>query len=58
MTQFRTENGRIRRIESADLPKTIIGKIRRVELRQAALQRGVGERQQRDFWEEDLYKPE
>ena len=58
MTQFRTENGRIRRIEFADLPNTIIGKIRRVELRQAALQRGVGERQQRDFWEEDLYKPE
>ncbi len=44
---------RIRRIEFADLPKTISGKIRRVELRAAETQprtaRGVTE-----FWEEDF----
>ncbi len=46
---------RIRRIEFADLPKTISGKIRRVELRgqettrTAAASRGVTE-----FWEEDF----
>jgi acetyl-CoA synthetase len=43
---------RIRRIEFADLPKTISGKIRRVELREAeteARERGVTE-----FWEEDF----
>jgi acetyl-CoA synthetase len=44
---------RIRRIEFADLPKTISGKIRRVELRAQELlsrdARGVTE-----FWEEDL----
>ncbi|MBX3501490.1 MAG: AMP-binding protein [Alphaproteobacteria bacterium] len=46
---------RIRRIEFADLPKTISGKIRRVELRTteagrvAARQRGAHE-----FWEEDF----
>jgi acetyl-CoA synthetase len=49
---------RVRRIEFADLPKTISGKIRRVELRQAELQRGVGERHEREFWEEDLHTPE
>ena len=44
---------RIRRVEFADLPKTISGKIRRVELRAQELlsrdARGVTE-----FWEEDL----
>jgi len=42
---------RIRRLEFAELPKTISGKIRRVELRghAAALQRGPHE-----FWEEDF----
>ena len=46
---------RIRRIEFADLPKTISGKIRRVELRDAETEtqtrtgRGVSE-----FWEEDF----
>jgi len=49
---------RVRRIEFADLPKTISGKIRRVELRQAELQRGVGARHAREFWEEDLHTPE
>jgi acetyl-CoA synthetase len=43
---------RIRRIEFADLPKTISGKIRRVELRRAEETRRV--RQELDFWEEDF----
>jgi acetyl-CoA synthetase len=44
---------RIRRIEFGDLPKTISGKIRRVELRaQEALSRDV--RGSTEFWEEDL----
>ncbi len=33
---------RIRRLEFTDLPKTISGKIRRVELRQAEAERGAG----------------
>ena len=46
---------RIRRIEFADLPKTISGKIRRVELRGAEQARGATvPRQVREFWEEDL----
>jgi len=44
---------RIRRLEFADLPKTISGKIRRVELRQAeagyAGQRPSGEYREEDF---------
>lgn len=46
---------RVRRLEFADLPKTISGKIRRVELRQAeerlakANQRGAGEYREEDF---------
>jgi acetyl-CoA synthetase len=44
---------RIRRIEFAELPKTISGKIRRVELRaQEALSRDT--RGVTEFWEEDL----
>ena len=46
---------RIRRIEFRDLPKTISGKIRRVELR--ALEQGrraAGERSMSEFWEEDF----
>jgi acetyl-CoA synthetase len=53
---------RIRRLEFADLPKTISGKIRRVQLRAreaerygeqpAATARGTAE-----FWEEDLFPP-
>jgi len=44
---------RIRRVEFADLPKTISGKIRRVELRaQEVLSRDV--RGVTEFWEEDL----
>ena len=49
---------RIRRIEFADLPKTISGKIRRVELRQAELDRSAGRgasgRYANEYWEEDL----
>jgi acetyl-CoA synthetase len=47
---------RIRRIEFADLPKTVSGKIRRVDLRRAELARELtaGARNQREFWEEDL----
>ena len=46
---------RIRRIEFAELPKTISGKIRRVELRRAENDRpGGGARRAREFWEEDF----
>ena len=46
---------RIRRIEFASLPKTISGKIRRVELRTAEQARGADQaRRPREFWEEDL----
>jgi len=44
---------RVRRIEFFDLPKTISGKIRRVELRQREAQRGEG-RAELEFWEEDF----
>jgi acetyl-CoA synthetase len=46
---------RIRRIEFANLPKTISGKIRRVELRklEAAREAG-GTRRAQEYWEEDL----
>lgn len=46
---------RIRRIEFAPLPKTISGKIRRVELRKDEEARAAGaSRRPREFWEEDL----
>ena len=46
---------RIRRIEFAELPKTISGKIRRVELRGAEHGRDLTEgRRTREFWAEDL----
>ena len=46
---------RIRRIEFASLPKTISGKIRRVELRQGESARAVmNERRAHEFWEEDF----
>jgi len=46
---------RVRRIEFAELPKTISGKIRRVELRkaEAAAQRS-GQRATLEFWEDDF----
>jgi acetyl-CoA synthetase len=46
---------RIRRLEFAALPKTISGKIRRVELRRLEQSRAVGAaRRPQEFWEEDL----
>jgi acetyl-CoA synthetase len=45
---------RVRRLEFADLPKTISGKIRRVELRETEQQRGGEERGVTEFWEEDF----
>jgi acetyl-CoA synthetase len=46
---------RIRRLEFAELPKTISGKIRRVELRTGeAERRAAGQRAEAEFWEEDF----
>jgi acetyl-CoA synthetase len=45
---------RIRRLEFADLPKTISGKIRRVDLRAAERDRPAGARRAGEFWEEDF----
>ena len=46
---------RIRRLEFTELPKTISGKIRRVELRAAeAERRAAGQRIEAEFWEEDF----
>jgi acetyl-CoA synthetase len=46
---------RIRRLEFAVLPKTISGKIRRVELRQREAARvAAGERGPREFWSDDV----
>jgi acetyl-CoA synthetase len=46
---------RVRRLEFAALPKTISGKIRRVELRKLeAARRAQGERGEREFWLEEL----
>jgi acetyl-CoA synthetase len=46
---------RIRRLEFAQLPKTISGKIRRVELRQSENDRNAGgARRAYEFWEEDF----
>ena len=45
---------RIRRIEFAELPKTISGKIRRVELRHRERQTAADPRGAGCFWEEDL----
>ncbi len=45
---------RIRRLEFKALPKTISGKIRRVELRNAELARASGGRNANEFWEEDF----
>jgi acetyl-CoA synthetase len=47
---------RIRRLEFADLPKTISGKIRRVELRLAEHDRSsASARRTHEFWEEDFH---
>jgi acetyl-CoA synthetase len=46
---------RIRRLEFSDLPKTISGKIRRVELRgHEAARRQAGEKGALEFFEEDF----
>jgi acetyl-CoA synthetase len=46
---------RVRRLEFAELPKTISGKIRRVQLRQAEDERRArGERGALEYWEEDF----
>jgi acetyl-CoA synthetase len=46
---------RVRRLEFAELPKTISGKIRRVELRKAeAAAQQSGKRAALEFWEEDF----
>jgi acetyl-CoA synthetase len=45
---------RIRRLEFAELPKTISGKIRRVDLRLFEKDRPDGVRRTREFWEEDF----
>ena len=46
---------RVRRLEFAPLPKTISGKIRRVELRRLEAERhGRGERGEREFWFDEL----
>ena len=46
---------RVRRLEFADLPKTISGKIRRVELRRAeAANRRDDKRAALEFWEDDF----
>jgi acetyl-CoA synthetase len=46
---------RVRRLEFAELPKTISGKIRRVELRALERERrGEGGRAPQEFWEEDF----
>jgi acetyl-CoA synthetase len=46
---------RVRRIEFAELPKTISGKIRRVELRQSEAAARQAERKgELEFWEEDF----
>ena len=45
---------RIRRIEFAELPKTISGKIRRVALREQEATRGGQARRPNEFWDEDI----
>jgi len=45
---------RVRRLEFADLPKTISGKIRRVELREQETGRSSDSRGVTEFWEEDF----
>jgi acetyl-CoA synthetase len=49
---------RVRRIQFADLPKTISGKIRRVELRRAEADQRGGQRAALEFWEEDFSENE
>jgi acetyl-CoA synthetase len=48
---------RIRRMEFLELPKTISGKIRRVELRRIETNRDLQVRRTSEFWEEDFALP-
>jgi acetyl-CoA synthetase len=49
----------VRRLEFAELPKTISGKIRRVELRRAeAANQQSGKRASLEFWEDDFSEAE
>jgi acetyl-CoA synthetase len=48
---------RVRRLEFSELPKTISGKIRRVELRTVEQTRLAGERRPLEFFEEDFERP-
>jgi len=46
---------RVRRLQFSDLPKTISGKIRRVELRRGEMERALGAgRMPGEYWEEDF----
>jgi acetyl-CoA synthetase len=46
---------RVRRLEFSDLPKTVSGKIRRVELRRREESRGpAGARRPLEFWQDDF----
>jgi acetyl-CoA synthetase len=45
---------RVRRIEFTELPKTISGKIRRVELREAEAARALDARRPLEWWEDDF----
>jgi acetyl-CoA synthetase len=45
---------RVRRIEFAELPKTISGKIRRAELRSNEAAKTASQRAAREFWEQDF----
>ncbi|GEJ56315.1 AMP-binding protein [Anaeromyxobacter diazotrophicus] len=45
---------RVRRLEFADLPKTISGKIRRVELRRAEAARSLESHGSQEFWQDDF----
>ena len=47
---------RVRRIQFSDLPKTISGKIRRVELRKSEETRTSSLRGPLEFWEEDFFE--
>jgi acetyl-CoA synthetase len=49
---------RIRRVEFAELPKTVSGKIRRVELRAFESERDLSIRRPHEWWEEDFTKAE
>jgi acetyl-CoA synthetase len=45
---------RVRRLEFAELPKTVSGKIRRVDLRAQETQRSGGPREPQEYREEDF----